>query len=243
MQMLGEFFDPKSDLVIESRLRPHWSQSGAVVFITFRTIDSIPREVLDRWEREKNQWVRLRGHVEHWSKVLPKLDQTLRDQFHQTFSRHREVYLDECHGKCVLRSPMLSKIVEDSLLYFDGHRYCMGDFVIMPNHVHLLAAFPNQEGMRAQCESWTHFTAVQIHRKLGEKGTFWQSEPFDHLVRSLDQYEYLRRYIAENPLKAKLKSGEYRYRRYEEDNVARRSRDVSATSASTTSAKSTSQDR
>ena len=83
----------------------------------------------------------------------------------------------------------------------------------MPNHVHLLAAFPTEEAMAQQFDSWLHYTAWQINKKLGQRGHFWQQEPFDHLVRNLDQYEYLRRYIADNPRKAKLKEGEYLYYR------------------------------
>jgi putative transposase len=79
----------------------------------------------------------------------------------------------------------------------------------MPNHVHLLAAFPDEEAMLAQCESWKHYTATQINRRLGENGRFWQQDGFDHLVRSEEQWEYLRRYIAANPARARLSEGEY----------------------------------
>jgi hypothetical protein len=33
--MPGEFFDPKGEWLIYEHCRPHWSQAGAVVFITF----------------------------------------------------------------------------------------------------------------------------------------------------------------------------------------------------------------
>jgi len=33
--MLGEPFDPTGELAIDAHFRPHWSQAGAVVFITF----------------------------------------------------------------------------------------------------------------------------------------------------------------------------------------------------------------
>src|SRR3569623_3437429 len=59
--MLGECFDPHGDLRVRELCRPHWSQAGAVVFITFRTHDSIPRETVERWEREKQDWLRSRG--------------------------------------------------------------------------------------------------------------------------------------------------------------------------------------
>ena len=115
----------------------------------------------------------------------------------------------------MLKRPELAKIVADSLLHFDGDRYRMGDFVIMPNHVHLLAAFATPEIMERQFDSWLHYTAFRINPLIGSKDRFWQQEPFDHLVRSPEQYDYLRNYIAQNPDKAGLKPGEFYYRRYE----------------------------
>ena len=213
--MLGELFDPSAELNIHEHIRPHWSQAGAVVFITFRTTDSISREVLQRWEREKQAWLRVRGVKGHWSTVLERLAPKDQSDFHREFNRCREAYLDSCQGKCLLKTPELAQIVADSLLHFDGQRYCMGDFVLMPNHVHLLASFQTAEALKDQCDSWLHYTAAQINRKIGEKGKFWQQEPFDHLVRSIEQYDYLRQYIAENPHKAHLKPGEFLYRRYD----------------------------
>ena len=85
----------------------------------------------------------------------------------------------------------------------------------MPNHVHLLAVFATPETMKTQCDSWMHFSAFRINQVLGAKGIFWQREPFDHLVRSVEQYDYLRQYIADNPIKSGLKPGEFLYRRFE----------------------------
>lgn len=216
--MLGEFFDPNGNLLVSEHCRPHWSQAGAVVFITFRTRDSIPREVVERWEREKHEWLSRRGlHTgEHWSAVVERLPEVERVAFLKDFERARDDFLDSCHGRCLLRRPDLSGIVADALLHFDGHRYRMGDFVVMPNHVHLLAAFPTADAMQKQCAAWLRYTATRINRALGEKGGFWQQEPFDHLVRSPEQYDHLRRYIADNPRKAGLKPGEYRYRRLDD---------------------------
>jgi len=216
--MLGELFDPNAELLIHEHCRPHWSQAGAIVFITFRTHDSIPREVLDRWEHEKRDWLLRNGlAVEglHWSQVVLALSEADKVRFNRQFDRCREDFLDTCHGECVLRRPELAQIVADSLLHFDGGRYRMGDFMVMPNHVHLLAAFGTADQLVEQCDSWMHYTAVQINKRLGQKGKFWQQEPFDHLVRSPEQYGYLRDYIRDNPHKANLKPGEYYYRRYE----------------------------
>ena len=215
--MLGELFDPKTGFAIHEHCRPHWSQAGAVVFITFRSADSIPKEVLQRWEREKQDWLIRNGieSNEHWSKVVLTLESELKRKFNQTFNRHREDFLDTLQGECVLQRRELAQIVHDSLLYFDGERYQMGDFIVMPNHVHLLCAFSSEETLVTQCDSWLHFTARQINLKLGRKGKFWQQEPFDHLVRSPEQYGYLKKYIANNGVKAGLREDQYLYREYE----------------------------
>ena len=73
--MLGELFDPKAELLIYEQCRPHWSQAGAVTFLTFRTHDSLPRSVVQRWEREKQEWLRRHGYAagNHWSEVVPTL--------------------------------------------------------------------------------------------------------------------------------------------------------------------------
>ena len=214
--MLGECFDPKGELVISEHCRPHWSQAGAMVFITFRTHDSIPREVIDRWELQKQEWLQTRGWQTgtHWSVTVPTLSEKERNDFQKTFERCRETFLDTCHGRCLLERPELAQVVANSLLHFDGRRYHMGDFIVMPNHVHLLAVFSTPEAMKEQCGSWLHYTAVRINQVTNEKGKFWQQEPFDHLVRSPEQYEFLRRYIADNPHKAGVKAGEYHYRRF-----------------------------
>ena len=110
----------------------------------------------------------------------------------------------------------MSQIVADSLRHFDGDRYVMRSFVVMPNHAHMLAQFPTEGGMKAQCESWKRFTATKINRELQRQGYFWQGESFDHLVRSEEQYFHLVEYIANNPRKAGLSAGEYRYYRRKE---------------------------
>ena len=62
-------------------------------------------------------------------------------------------------------------IVAGSIRHFDGDRYRVTDFVVMPNHAHLLVSFPTEEQMLAQCENWKHFTAVRINKAL-PKGRF-----------------------------------------------------------------------
>ena len=206
-------FDPDAEVQTSERNLPHWFQPGVATFITFRTADSMPREVLMWWKREQQDWIR-RHHgsevadMDAWIQSLPPAAQ-------REFKRHRERcwhrHLDSCHGECFLRCPELGRIVADALQHFDGRRYDVDSFVVMPNHVHLLVQFRPPTTLRGQTKSWLRFTALEINARLGRTGHFWQSEPFDHLVRSAEQFEYLRRYIEENPAKASLRAGEFIY--------------------------------
>jgi type I restriction enzyme R subunit len=207
-----QVFDPKAGFSIVERKLPHWVQAGTIAFITFRSNDSIPEKVLRRWYAEREAWLLRHGidpRADDWRAALEQRDRSLRDEFTTTFSERWHHYLDDCHGACVLSRPAIGRIVADSLLHFDGQRYLITDFVVMPNHVHLLAAFADEQAMLEQCDSWKHYTARQINSHLGSSGRFWQQDGFDHLVRSVEHFEAFRRYIAENPTKARLQAGQY----------------------------------
>ncbi|HEX3658305.1 MAG TPA: transposase [Pirellulales bacterium] len=204
-------FDRDAEVLIVHRSLPHWGQAGAIAFVTWRTVDSMPKKVLDEWRGDRQRWLKAHGVDDRkpdWRQLLDQLDPDIRKEFLDTQWNRWHDALDACHGACVLRRPKLAEVVGKSLRHFDGDRYLLLDYVVMPNHLHLLASFPNESAMLSQCESWKHYTARQINRGLGETSHFWQSDAFDHLVRSEKQFEFLRRYIAANPERAKLPPGD-----------------------------------
>lgn len=109
----------------------------------------------------------------------------------------------------MLRDPGAAALVADALRHFDGERYALGDFVVMPNHVHLLVGLIGDTEIESQCKSWKSYSAREINLFTGRRGRLWQAESFDHLVRGPEQFERFRRYIAENPAKAGLNPGDY----------------------------------
>ncbi len=162
-----QMFDPAAEVAVVERKLPHWMQAGTVCFITWRTFDSLPAAVLCRWHVEREEWLRKYGiepGANDWQDQLHRLSHPLRAEFTKTFSERWHRGLDDGHGDCILREPSHAKIVADSLLHFDGERYEMTDFVVMPNHVHLLAAFVDEGGMLELCDSWKHFTARELNR-------------------------------------------------------------------------------
>jgi len=206
-----QFFDPHAAVTVTHGYLPHWDQSGATYFITWRTADSIPKGVWEHWRQMRNIWL-----VEHgidperkdWRRQAEELTDVERRNFRQ-FSTRLESEADACHGACVLRQPDLRQIVIDALHFFDGTRYTLGDFVVMPNHVHLLVGGMSRDAMLSQVESWKRWTSRHINNALSRNGRFWQDESFDHLVRNEAAFMKFRRYIAENPIKAGLKDSEF----------------------------------
>jgi putative transposase len=205
-------FDRDAEIQIVDRRLPHWSQAGAICFITWRTHDSMPESVLQKWHEDRSRWLRQNGvdpAAPNWRNRVAQLGPALEHEFRSTFWNRWQDALDDGHGTCVLRRPELANIIANSMRHFDGERYFMMDFVVMPNHVHLLASFPDEAAMLVQCESWKHYTAARINRQINRKGRFWQQDSFDHLIRSEVQFKYVREYIALNPQKAGLKPGEF----------------------------------
>ena len=189
---------------------PHWFQPQATYFITFRTEDSFPGHVARRWYAERSNWLSRHGittSTPDWKDKLARLPETFRKQFHETFSQQYMENLDKGLGACVLKRSELSKIVADSLLYFNSDRYHIGDFVVMPNHVHLLVCLLGDTDLLKQCRSWKKFSAGKINKVIGKTGRFWQEESFDHLVRSPEQFCAIQQYIRRNP--SHLRNGDY----------------------------------
>jgi hypothetical protein len=206
------FFYPEAHVTKTQGHLPHWDQESATYFITWRTADSLPKQLWDQWRAERATWLLQHGidpNTATWRVDLESLTEPQRQEFARTFSAKLEAHLDAGHGACVVRDPAHARIMADALHHFDGDRYTLGDYVIMPNHVHLLVGGMQRETMLAQVESWKKWTAMQINRAIGSRGRFWQDESFDHLVRSADAFQKFRRYIAENPIKAKLREGEF----------------------------------
>ncbi|MGA2068787.1 MAG: transposase [Thermoguttaceae bacterium] len=210
--MVFELFDPAMDVRITAGDLPHWYQPGVTYFITYRTADSLPTDVAELWYRHRDDWLRRHGvdpRAPRWRERLRELPESKQHEFHNTFSREFLEHLDRGHGACVLKRPDLAAIMAENLGHFDGERYILGDFVVMPNHVHLLVCLLGATDIEDQCYSWKKYTATRINKVLARHGRFWHEESFDHLVRKPAHFEHLRRYIGENPKKARLRENEY----------------------------------
>jgi carbamoyl-phosphate synthase large subunit len=184
-------FDPEKVDKKQGAYLPHWTQENATYSVTFRLADSVPKHVIEAWREEREQFDR---QVEAGS-LSPRQEL----EWKKLHSEKVDAFLDTSHGSCLLREPGAAELVSTALKHFDGERYHLHAWCIMPNHVHVVVCPLEGHELSKILHSWKSFTA----HKLG-KGEVWQSEYYDHLIRNGDEYERAVRYVENNPAQAKL---------------------------------------
>ncbi len=203
MNFIG--FDPDVEVSRTRRRLPHWFQIGRTYCVTFRLADSLPRLTRDAIKIERAEWLAARGVAK-----MEELSDEDRVRFRHRFTKKVDALLDNGYGECQLRDSANAAIVGDALTFFDGDRYELDAFVVMPNHVHLLVCPIKPLALPKILQSCKRHAAREINRRMGRTGqALWLDENFDHLVRSSKQLDCLRIYIEQNPGKAGLKNGEY----------------------------------
>ena len=115
-----------------------------------------------------------------------------------------EYYLDQGHGACWLKNPIIAELVEGSLRHFDGGRYRLLAWCVMPNHVHAIAEMMVGFPLEDVVQNWKSYTAHEINRILGRRGRVWQPEGFDRYIRNETHFNRVVGYIEENPVNAGL---------------------------------------
>ena len=112
-----------------------------------------------------------------------------------------EPTLNESHGGCWLKRPEIAGLVLEAMKFFDGDRYTLHAWSVMPNHVHAVLSPHDGHQLEKVLHSWKSSTGKKANELLGEAGSFWQEEYYDHVVRDEDDFRNQVRYILENPQK------------------------------------------
>lgn len=107
-------------------------------------------------------------------------------------------------GSCVLENPNVAGMVQKSLLHFHTQRYDLHAWCVMPNHLHVVYTARGEHTPKDIHHSWKSYTAHEANKILKQSGTFWESEGFDHLIRSVDDLEWFVEYTENNPVAAGL---------------------------------------
>jgi putative DNA methylase len=204
------------------RRLPHWYVRGRAHFVTFRLACTVPRAVGDLWRerRARERELLLRAGADP-----ADADQLLHKRLFGWYDR----YLDDAeHPRRWLGDPRVASLVREALAHFDGERYRLLSYAIMPNHVHVLVqlagfarpaapydgaarefhpcgeAADQRSPLARVLHSWKSFTANAANQVLGRTGPFWHPESYDHWIRADRELLRVAAYIARNPVKAGL---------------------------------------
>jgi REP-associated tyrosine transposase len=158
---------------------PHFDAPGVRQMITYRLRDAMPASRRHEWET----LLALENERERRIQI--------------------ETYLDAGHGACHLRKPEIATLVQKNLLHFDGPRYHLLAWVVMPNHVHALIEIL-QTPLAEILHGWKSYTSKSANRLLNRAGDFWQNEYFDRFIRDEEHFRKAVHYIENNPVKAGL---------------------------------------
>ncbi len=113
-------------------------------------------------------------------------------------------------GPLYLKRPEIAEMVVGAILHGVEKMYDLHAWVVMSNHVHLLIT-PRVEPAKIM-KSLKRFTAREANKILGMRGSFWQDESYDRLIRDSAEFERVRRYIEFNPVRAGLVQNSEHYR-------------------------------
>ena len=180
------FFDPYVETRVTASNLPHWRQDRVWYFVTFRLGDSLPTEKIHSFRLEREAWLR-----EHRQPLTAAED----EEYWKHFGARTHQLLDAGHGSCLLVSPGIRIMVEESLHHFDGERYELGRFAVAANHVHVLVRPLTGHELSGIVQAWKSYTAKRINTALGRGGQVWQKESYDHIVRSPSALWHIERYI------------------------------------------------
>jgi putative transposase len=167
---------------------PHYNNRETIQSVTFRLADSLPQSKLRQLEDE-----------------LSRLDPAKIDAARR---KHIEEWLDAGMGCCALKHPELARLLHDTLQKWDGERYRLFAWCIMPNHVHVL--METLAPLSKIVQSWKSYTGRWAMEKNAELGlgvpgrSLWMREYWDRYIRDADHFENVLHYIERNPVTAGL---------------------------------------
>ncbi len=157
-------------------------------FISYRLYDSVPQKVIEAWKEE-----------------LKVTEMTMSNDPRVEILRKRiDKYEDAGYGQCFLQDPRIASMIQENLFHFNGVRYNVLNWCIMPNHVHVLIEVKEGWTLSTIMHGWRSYTAHQANIILGRTGDFWMDEYFDRYIRDEKHLETVVNYIDNNPVKAGL---------------------------------------
>jgi REP element-mobilizing transposase RayT len=156
---------------------PHWTKKEGTYFVTFRLAGSLPALLQKEIEYLRTD---IYGTAKQMKRSFTDSENSALEELH---FRTLDI-LERDQKNRFLERDNIAQIVANALTCFDGSRYELYSWVIMPNHVHVVFKTIGEWSLEKILHSWKSFTANAANKILDRTGTFWQQESYDHLIRN-----------------------------------------------------------
>jgi putative transposase len=104
--------------------------------------------------------------------------------------------------RAVFHSESWARLFLDTLYHYRGSAYLLHEFVIMPDHIHLLIT-PLTSLVKAVQFIKGGFS-YRVKKELGSSMEIWQKGFQDHRIRDAEDYRIHVIYVRENPIRKSL---------------------------------------
>ena len=112
-----------SNVLFHRRNLPHLHPSEGIFFVTYRLIDSMPKEVIEKLNNE------------YKDKMEGVLIQPNKNSYFVAFDEYMDKYKSD---KNYLSIPEIAEINKSAIHHFDNKHYTLICYCIMSTHIHLV---------------------------------------------------------------------------------------------------------
>ena len=107
--------------------------------------------------------------------------------------------------------PIAQLFLDTLFRYRDQGKFLLHEFVLMPDHFHLLITPAREVSLEKAVQLIKGGFSFRVKREMHSNLEVWQTGFTEHRVRDWSDFELHRRYIRENPVRARLVDGAAEY--------------------------------
>jgi putative transposase len=108
-------------------------------------------------------------------------------------------------GRAVFQVPANAEILIETLFHYRGRKaYALHEFVVMPDHLHLLLTPTSTTSLEKAIQLIKGGSSHQIRKARNQKMEIWQIGFHDWTIRDFADWQTKAEYIHTNPVRAKL---------------------------------------
>ncbi len=105
----------------------------------------------------------------------------------------------------LFRADPMAQLFLDTLAHYrDQGRYLIHEFVLMPDHFHLLLTPAPEVSLEKTMQLLKGGFSFRVKHELGSNAEVWQQGFTEHRVKNAKDYEHHALYVRENPVRARL---------------------------------------